>query len=100
MENGDEDLDAIHTAVKAAKNVLDKPSLIKVRTTIGYGAPLQDVEALKTKLGFNPKELYKDLRPRGEQVEAQWIALFADYAKQHKKDAEELPRIRSSQWRR
>ena len=120
VDNGDEDIDAIHAAVKAAKEVTDRPSLIKVRTTIGYGAPLQgtekvhgsplgekDVEALKSKLGFNPKELffvppevrdfYKTMRPRGEQLEGQWSALLAEYAKQFRKEAEELTRRMNGQ---
>jgi transketolase len=39
IENGDTDLDAIHQAIEKAKSVTDKPSLIKVHTTIGYGSP-------------------------------------------------------------
>jgi len=39
VENGDTDLDAIDAAIKAAQAVTDKPTLIKVRTTIGYGSP-------------------------------------------------------------
>jgi len=38
VENGDTDLDAIDAALKAAQAVTDKPTLIKVRTTIGYGS--------------------------------------------------------------
>ena len=33
------DLDAIEAAIEAAKAVTDKPSLIAVRTVIGYGSP-------------------------------------------------------------
>jgi transketolase len=39
VENGNTDLDAIAKAIEAAKAVTDKPSLIKVTTTIGYGSP-------------------------------------------------------------
>lgn len=35
VEDGNTDIDAIHQAIEAAKAVTDKPSLIKVRTTIG-----------------------------------------------------------------
>lgn len=40
VETGDSDLNAIDEAIKAAKAVIDKPSLIKVTTTIGYGSTL------------------------------------------------------------
>ena len=33
------DLEAISKAIEAAKAVNDKPSLIAVRTVIGYGSP-------------------------------------------------------------
>lgn len=39
VTDGDGDLDAIDAAINEAKNLADKPSLIIVRTTIGYGAP-------------------------------------------------------------
>lgn len=39
VEDGDEDIDAIDAALQAARAESDKPSLVLVRTTIGYGAP-------------------------------------------------------------
>jgi transketolase len=39
VEDGNTDLEAIQKAIETAKSVTDKPSLIKVRTTIGYGSP-------------------------------------------------------------
>jgi len=39
VENGNTDLDAIANAIAAAKAVTDKPSMIKITTTIGYGSP-------------------------------------------------------------
>jgi len=39
VEDGNTDLDAIAKAIEEAKSVTDKPSMIKVTTTIGYGAP-------------------------------------------------------------
>lgn len=38
VENGNTDVDAIVDAINAAKKT-DKPSLIEIKTTIGYGAP-------------------------------------------------------------
>lgn len=36
---GDNDLEGIEAAIRAAQAVTDKPSIIKVTTTIGFGAP-------------------------------------------------------------
>src|SRR5207237_4914380 len=38
VEDGN-DLDAINAAIERCKQVTDKPSFIRVRTIIGYGAP-------------------------------------------------------------
>ncbi|RSL43678.1 hypothetical protein CEP54_014991 [Fusarium duplospermum] len=67
VDDGDGDLEAIAAAFKAAQQVKDKPSLIKVRTTIGYGSLLQgtygvhgnplkeeDIRLVKLKFGFDP----------------------------------------------
>jgi transketolase len=39
VEDGDKDIDAVRQAIKEAKADKDHPSLICVRTTIGYGSP-------------------------------------------------------------
>ena len=39
VADGNHDIEAIHQAIEAAKAVTDKPSLIKVTTTIGFGSP-------------------------------------------------------------
>jgi len=39
VEDGDTDLDAIENAITAAKLETNRPSLIVVKTTIGYGSP-------------------------------------------------------------
>ena len=39
VAEGNTDVDAIAKAIEAAKAVTDKPSIIKVTTTIGYGSP-------------------------------------------------------------
>jgi transketolase len=40
VENGN-DLDAIDRAIRTAQSITDKPSLISVKTTIGFGMPTQ-----------------------------------------------------------
>ena len=72
VENGDEAASpALAAAVEAAKAVTDKPSIIKVRTTIGlgsgkqgtekvHGSPLgaEDLASVKRHYGFNPEESF------------------------------------------
>jgi transketolase len=71
VADGDHDLAALEKAIKDAQAVVDKPTLIKVRTTIGFGsknqgeekvhgAPLgkDDLAATKVKLGFNGEEFF------------------------------------------
>jgi len=66
-----QDLDALMAATEAAKAVTNKPSMIKVRTEIGYGSKKQgsnsvhgsplggeDLKQLKEKFGFNPEETF------------------------------------------
>jgi transketolase len=96
------DLDAIEAAIAAAKAVEDKPSLIAVRTVIGYGSPkagtnkvhgeamgAADVAATKKFYGFPedqsfvvPDDALANWRKaveRGAAQEADWNKLFAGY---------------------
>lgn len=41
VKDGDHDVYAMETAIKAAMEVKDKPSVIKLTTTIGFGSKLQ-----------------------------------------------------------
>jgi transketolase len=106
------DIEAIDEAIKAAQAVTDKPSIIAVRTIIGYGAPNQnssavhgsplgDEKAIKTRetLGIDwhpfsiPEDIqahYDDVITQGEQHEAQWNEMFAQYKKAHPELAAEL----------
>lgn len=104
VEKGDTDTSAISNAIETARNVKDKPSLIKIRTIIGFGslnegkekvhgAPLgkDDIKQLKTKLGFNPDESfvvppevyesYKNFGNHGSLIETEWNKMFAKYQK-------------------
>jgi transketolase len=98
------DLDAISKALEAAKAVTDKPSIIAVRTVIGYGSPLagtnkvhgealKPAEAAETKrnLGwpddkffYVPEEAQKNwstILETGAKYEQEWNTLFAEYKK-------------------
>ena len=67
VKDGDHDVDAMEAAIEAAKAVKDKPSLIKLTTTIGFGSKLQgtggvhgnplkadDAKEVKKKLSLSP----------------------------------------------
>jgi transketolase len=96
------DLDGIEAAIAAAKAVEDKPSLIAVRTVIGYGSPkagtnkvhgeamsAEDAAATKKFFGFpEEKSFYvpedalanwREAVRRGEALEAEWDNRFAVY---------------------
>jgi transketolase len=112
------DLDAISAAIEAAKAVTDKPSIIAVRTVIGYGSPiagtnkvhgeaLKPEEAIETKkkLGwpsdkffYVPEEAQKNwstILDRGAKFEEEWKALFAEYAKSFPEQAAEFERTQA-----
>lgn len=115
VENGDHDLQAMEDAIKQCQAVKDKPSIIKLRTTIGFGSlqegthgvhgsPLKadDIKQLKTKFGFNPEEsfvvpkevsdLYARHSAEGAAREEEWNKLFAKYAEQYPSEAADLQR--------
>ncbi len=95
-------LDAIETAIEAAKAETGKPSLIAVRTVIGYGSPkagtnkvhgealgAADTAATKKFFGFPEDQSFwipddalanwRESVGRGAQLEAEWDKLFAGY---------------------
>ena len=100
VAEGNTDVDAIAKAIEAAKAVTDKPSIIKVTTTIGYGSPnkadtagvhgaaLGEEEAALTRqqLGWDyapfeiPQDAYDQFRQaidRGASLEAEWNQTLA-----------------------
>jgi transketolase len=114
------DLAAIEAAIAAAKAETTKPTLIKVRTIIGYGSPkagsnkshgeplgAADVAATKKFLGFPedqsfqvPADAVANWRKaveRGAALEADWKALFAGYAAAHPELAEEFERTQKGE---
>lgn len=115
VDDGDNDLGGIEAAIQKCKAVKDKPSMIKLQTTIGFGSlqqgthgvhgsPLKadDVKQAKKKWGFNPDEsfqvprevydLYGKHSSEGAAAEEQWKQLLAKYAQQFPKEHAELQR--------
>ncbi len=116
VENGNQDLDDIAKAIEAAKAVTDKPSLIKVTTTIGYGSPNKanthdvhgaalgkdEVKATREHLGWQypefvvPEDALNHFRKaveRGANYEQEWDQLFAEYKTKYPEDAALLERM-------
>ncbi len=112
IEDGN-DLDAIDSAIRRAQSEADRPSLIRVRTHIGYGSPKQDSEkahgealgpeavlATKEKLGWprEPAFLVPDEArahferavARGRTLEDEWENRFATYRERYPDTAEKL----------
>ena len=104
MVDDGNDLVALEKAILAAKAETTKPSLIRVRTVIGYGSPkagtnkvhgealgAEAVKATKKNLGFPedksfyiPEEAGKNWLQaveKGKKAQDEWNAKFAEYSK-------------------
>jgi transketolase len=115
IEDGN-DLDAISNALEAARAETKRPSIILVRTHLGYGSPNkqdtyqahgsplgeEEVKLTKKNLGW-PQEpafyvpdqaldYFREAIERGKQAEEQWQTKFSAYAKQYPELAKELKR--------
>jgi len=119
VENGDTDLDAIHQAIETAKSVTDQPSLIKVKTTIGYGSNKAgtsgihsdalgeaEVKATRENLGWQyepfviPEDALNHWRKaieRGAKIEEEWNQLFASYKQKYSAEARTLERMHEAE---
>ena len=105
------DLSAMAKAIKKAKAEKNKPSLIIVKSVIGYGSPLagksachgaplgeEGLATLKKNLGWDyapfevPAEVFshcKRFGTRGKKAEKAWKELFTEYAKKYPELANE-----------
>ncbi|NET70957.1 MAG: transketolase [Sphaerospermopsis sp. SIO1G2] len=116
VEDGNTDLDAIAKAIETAKSVTDKPTMIKVTTTIGYGSPNKantagvhgaalggdEVALTRKELGWNyePFEIPQDVLnhtrkavERGAGYEEEWNTTFANYKAKYPEKAAEFERL-------
>jgi transketolase len=114
------DLNAIEAAIEAAKAETGKPSLIAVRTVIGFGSPkagtnkvhgealgAADAAATKKYFGFPedqsfyvPDDALKNWRQavdRGQEAESEWKKRFDAYAAQYPELAEQFQRAVKNQ---
>ncbi|MGQ4647482.1 transketolase [Lyngbya aestuarii] len=118
VPDGNTNLEAIEQAIKAAKAVTDKPSLIKVTTIIGYGSPNKanshdvhgaalggdEVKATRENMGWKypefevPEDALSHFRKavdRGAQYEQEWNSLFTRYKAEYSEEAAVLERMLS-----
>ena len=104
VDNGDEDLEEIEKAIRAAKEETERPSLIIVKTTIAYGAPTKQASHESHGAPLGPEEVkltkealewptmeefhvpdearqeFEKAVPEGKKSEDEWNALFKAYA--------------------
>ncbi|OEL18858.1 Transketolase, chloroplastic [Dichanthelium oligosanthes] len=122
VKNGNTGYDDIRAAIKEAKGVKDKPTLIKVTTTIGFGSPnkantysvhgsalgSKEVEATRSNLRWlhEPFHVPDEVKrhwshhiDEGASLEAEWNAKFAEYEKKYHQEAAELKSIISGELR-
>lgn len=107
------DTDSINNAIKSAKAETNKPSIIEIKTLIGYGSPnkqgkasahgeplgTEELKLTKEALGFNPeqhfyvpnevKEYIKDLNKEFMQTNINYDNILEKYATEHKESYKE-----------
>ena len=107
VKDGDTDLDAISNSIIEAKSDLSRPTLIIVKTTIGFGSPSKagtasahgaplgekEVAATKERLGCDPnkkffvaQEVYDDFAiaaKKGAEACIAWGNLFRQWSKKY-----------------
>lgn len=111
VENGN-DTAAISKAIKRAHKNVDKPTLIEVKTVIGYGSPLaglcdshgaplgeEKTAALRKTLGWDyapfevPEEAYQTMdvvNKRGKRAYSKWKKLVKAYTEQYPEEAKQF----------
>jgi transketolase len=116
VEDGNTDLAAIEKAIAEAKSVTDKPTMIKVTTTIGYGSPNKqntagihgaalggdEVKLTRNNLEwtYEPFVVPEDAKnhmgkavERGANYETEWNNTFADYKAKYAEEAALFERL-------
>jgi transketolase len=108
------DTEAIYSAIQNAKNETKRPSLIKVRTHIGYGSPnkvdtaaahgsalgKEEVRLVKENFGFDPDksfvvsdevlDYYRNKGKSGIKKEQDWKNIYAKYKEKYPAEAKEF----------
>ncbi|MFN7526261.1 MAG: transketolase [Dolichospermum sp.] len=116
VKDGNTDLEGIAKAIAEAKAVTDKPTMIKVTTTIGYGSPNKantagihgaalgpdETIATRNNLGWEydafvvPEDALNHTRKaveRGAAYESEWNKAYAEYKAKYPQEAAEFERL-------
>ena len=116
VKDGNTDLEGIAKAIAQAKAVTDKPTMIKVTTTIGYGSPNKantagihgaalgpdETIATRNNLGWEydafvvPEDALNHTRKaveRGAAYESEWNKAYAEYQAKYPQEAAEFERL-------
>lgn len=107
VKDGDNDINSIDAAITEAKKELSKPTLIIIKTTIGFGSPNKsgkadshgaplgkdEVALVKEGFGVDPEkhffvedDIYADfasIAKRGEKARTEWEAMFEKYCMEY-----------------
>ena len=113
------DIEALSEAINNAQKETDRPSLIKVRTHIGYGSPNKadtasahgsplgedEVKLVKENFGFDPDKYfevpdevlnyYREAGKRGIKKEKSWNELYKNYKEKYPELANEYELLSS-----
>jgi transketolase len=116
-----EDVEALYQAVLAAKENKDQPTLITLRTIIGWPSPTkqdtgkihgsklgaEELAGLKQALGFDPEEHFdvaeevlshtRQLAQRGKEERAAWQATFSNWQQANPDSAKLFERLASGE---
>ncbi|RAN74351.1 transketolase [Bacillus sp. SRB_336] len=114
-----EDVEELNNALVAARNETGRPSIVALRTIIGWPSPTkqntgkihgsalgsEEVAGLKKELGFDPEKSFdvdptvlahvRKVKERGEALKADWEKDFAAWAKANPERHELLQRIQA-----
>ncbi|WP_139003606.1 transketolase [Arthrobacter crystallopoietes] len=112
-----EDIEELYNALKAAKAETTKPSIISLRTIIGWPAPkkqntgkihgsalgAEEVAAVKEVLGFDPEQRFeiaadvldhaRQVAARGKEARAEWEKSYQDWRQANADAAALLDRV-------
>lgn len=112
VQNGDEDLDSLDKAITEAKSDSSRPSIIIVKTTIGFHSPIagtskvhgsplkgEDTKSTKRSMGMDPdatfeipegvKDHFQSGIEKNKNEFNRWNALFTEYREKHPELAQE-----------
>jgi len=114
-EGNGPDMATLRAAIQTAKETTDRPTMIKVRTVIGFGAAKEnthsvhgspigdpDIASIKAKWGFDPEKMFNvepDVQEvfdaaiaKNKTVYADWQAMFKGYSAKYPELAADLLR--------